>query len=60
MANRIVEDMRVGVESVTTEQVPAPSLRKDDVVLVRAGEFIPEMERSSKASLRSTESAIHR
>src|SRR6201988_1582187 len=34
VANRIVDDGR-------TETVPATSLRKDDVVIVKAGEFIP-------------------
>jgi len=41
MANRIVGASREGVDGVKTEQVPAPSLCKDDVVLVSAGEFIP-------------------
>jgi K+-transporting ATPase ATPase B chain len=41
MANRIVGDVSAGTEWVKTEQVPAPKLRKDDVVLVHAGEFIP-------------------
>jgi K+-transporting ATPase ATPase B chain len=41
MANRILGDIGAGVEQVKTEQVPAPRLRKEDVVLVRAGEFIP-------------------
>jgi K+-transporting ATPase ATPase B chain len=41
MANRILGDIGAGVEQVKTEQVPAPKLRKEDVALVRAGEFIP-------------------
>jgi len=41
MANRILGDIGIGVERVKTELVPAPRLRKDDVVLVKAGEFIP-------------------
>src|ERR1041384_5120425 len=41
VANRIVGDVSAGVEWVKTEQVPAPQLRKDNIVLVHAGEFIP-------------------
>jgi len=41
VANRIIGDASASVEQVKTEQVPAPQLRKGDVVLVRAGEFIP-------------------
>ncbi|HXG68576.1 MAG TPA: potassium-transporting ATPase subunit B, partial [Blastocatellia bacterium] len=41
VANRIVGDVGAGVEGIKTEQVPAPQLRKGDVVLVSAGEFIP-------------------
>lgn len=41
MANRLVGDTGAGREWVKTEQVPAPELRKGDVVLVHAGEFIP-------------------
>jgi K+-transporting ATPase ATPase B chain len=41
VANRIIGDGGPGVESVKTEAIPAPNLRKGDVVLVRAGEFIP-------------------
>jgi K+-transporting ATPase ATPase B chain len=41
VANRIVGDASVDVASVKTEQIDAPELRKGDVVLVRAGEFIP-------------------
>src|SRR5437588_11373085 len=41
MANRILGDIGISVERVKTELVPAPKLRKDDVVLVSAGEFIP-------------------
>lgn len=40
-ANRIIGDVKVGVEWAKTEPVPAPKLRKNDVVLVHAGEFIP-------------------
>ncbi len=40
-ANRIIGDANANVEQVKTEQIPAPQLRKGDVVLVRAGEFIP-------------------
>src|SRR5207245_7539983 len=29
------------IEGVKTQQIPAPKLRKDDVVSVKAGEFIP-------------------
>jgi len=41
MANRIVGDVGTGVERVKTVQVAAPQLRKGDIVLVHAGEFIP-------------------
>jgi K+-transporting ATPase ATPase B chain len=41
IANRITGAGSPGIEGVKTEQVPAPKLRKEDVVLVRAGEFIP-------------------
>ena len=44
MAQRIVgdpDDSRGGVEGVKTEAVPGPRLKKQDVVLVRAGEIIP-------------------
>src|SRR5215470_8423175 len=41
VANRILGETIVGVEGVKTEQVPAPKLRKGDLVLVVAGEFIP-------------------
>ncbi len=44
IAQRIVSppgESTVGVEGVTTEPVPGPDLRKQDVVLVRAGEIIP-------------------
>src|SRR5258705_11508219 len=34
IANRIVGDVSLRLEWVKTEQVPAPQLRKDDVVLV--------------------------
>ncbi len=41
VANRIVGDVGTGIERVRTEQVAAPQLRKGDLVLVHAGEFIP-------------------
>ena len=41
VANRITGVGSVGIAGVKTEQVPAPKLRKEDVVLVRASEFIP-------------------
>jgi K+-transporting ATPase ATPase B chain len=44
IANRIVSDSDNGSERlkrVSTVEVPAPQLRKNDLVLVRAGEFIP-------------------
>jgi K+-transporting ATPase ATPase B chain len=41
IANRILGDIGTGVEWVKTEQVAAPELRKNDIVLVHAGEFIP-------------------
>src|SRR6185503_6477038 len=41
VAHRIVGEIGQGIEAVKTEQVAAPTLRKDDVVLVHAGEFIP-------------------
>jgi K+-transporting ATPase ATPase B chain len=41
IANRILGDVSGGVEWVKTEQVPAPKLRKGDIVLVHAGELIP-------------------
>jgi potassium-transporting ATPase ATP-binding subunit len=41
MANRVVGEAVAGVERVETEPVAAPRLRKGDIVLVRAGEFIP-------------------
>jgi len=41
IAQRIVGESSVGVEGVKTEPVPGPNLRKQDVVLVRAGEIIP-------------------
>src|SRR5512136_1398273 len=41
MANLIIGDIGKGVEQVKTERVPGTKLRKGDVVLVRAGEFIP-------------------
>jgi len=41
MANRILGDIGTAMDQIKTELIPAPKLRKDDVVLVRAGEFIP-------------------
>jgi K+-transporting ATPase ATPase B chain len=41
MANRIVGDIGIGIERVRIEPVAAVQLRKGDVVLVHAGEFIP-------------------
>src|SRR5262245_56068774 len=41
VAHRIIGDGGSGIESVKTATVPAPSLRRGDTVLVRAGEFIP-------------------
>ncbi len=41
IANRIIGDASASVEQVKTEQIPAPQLRKGDIILVRAGEFIP-------------------
>ena len=41
IANRIIGDESLDVDFVKTEQVAAPQLRKEDVVLVHAGEFIP-------------------
>src|SRR5215831_11576230 len=40
-ANLIVGEPCQGVEKVKTEVVPAPRLRKGDVVLIFAGEFVP-------------------
>src|SRR4030095_17035014 len=39
--NRIVQERGPGIQGLTTESVPAPMLRKGDLVLVKAGEFIP-------------------
>src|SRR5262249_19838250 len=41
IANRIIGDVGTGVEWVKSEQIAAPQLRKNDIVLVHAGEFIP-------------------
>jgi K+-transporting ATPase ATPase B chain len=41
VANRIAGDHTAAVERLELEQVPAPALRKGDLVLVRAGEMIP-------------------
>jgi K+-transporting ATPase ATPase B chain len=40
-ANRIIEDRSPGTKRLRTETIPAPQLRKGDLVLVKAGEFIP-------------------
>ncbi|MEW6731032.1 MAG: potassium-transporting ATPase subunit KdpB [Acidobacteriota bacterium] len=40
VANRIIGDVGQG-DNVKTETVAAPKLRKGDIVIVRAGEFIP-------------------
>src|SRR5499427_4782512 len=40
-ANLVVGEPCQGVEKVKTEVVPAPRLRKGDVVLIFAGEFVP-------------------
>jgi len=40
-ANRVIGEAGIGIERIKTEQVAAPQLRKGDVVLVRASEFIP-------------------
>jgi potassium-transporting ATPase ATP-binding subunit len=41
VGNRIVKDRGPGIEGILTEPVPAPKLRKGDLVLVKAGEVIP-------------------
>src|SRR5215470_4770526 len=41
IGNRIVGEPVQGIEGIKTEAIPAPKLRKGDVVLVSAGEFIP-------------------
>jgi K+-transporting ATPase ATPase B chain len=41
VANLIVGDIGKGIEQVKTKLISASKLRKGDVVLVRAGEFIP-------------------
>ncbi|HKV40534.1 MAG TPA: potassium-transporting ATPase subunit KdpB, partial [Blastocatellia bacterium] len=40
VGHRIIGEAGIGIEGVKTEEVPAPDLRKGDVVLVVAGEFI--------------------
>src|SRR5215471_6374936 len=40
-ANLILGEPCLGIEKVKTEVVPAPRLRKGDVVLIFAGEFVP-------------------
>jgi K+-transporting ATPase ATPase B chain len=39
--NLIIQDAGPGIEGLKTDTVPAPKLRRGDLVLVRAGEFIP-------------------
>ncbi|HEY6334173.1 MAG TPA: potassium-transporting ATPase subunit KdpB, partial [Blastocatellia bacterium] len=39
--NRIIGEPGTGITEIRTEPIPAPELRKGDVVLVVAGEFIP-------------------
>jgi potassium-transporting ATPase ATP-binding subunit len=41
IARRVVGSVGTGIESLKTESVPAPQLRKDDVVLIVAGDFVP-------------------
>ncbi|MBX7223237.1 MAG: potassium-transporting ATPase subunit KdpB [Blastocatellia bacterium] len=41
VAHRILGDVKGAPPALQLETVPAPKLRKDDVVLVKAGEFIP-------------------
>src|SRR5262249_11281324 len=41
IAHRIVGDSGPGMDAAKTENIGAPQLRKADVVLVQAGEFIP-------------------
>ena len=41
IAHRIVGDSGPDIDAAKTEDIGAPHLRKGDVVLVRAGEFIP-------------------
>jgi potassium-transporting ATPase ATP-binding subunit len=41
IAHRIIGAVNGGIETLKTEAVPAPLLRKGDVVLVKAGELIP-------------------
>lgn len=41
VAHRIVGSIDQRVDAIQTEEIPAPQLRKGDVALVRAGEFIP-------------------
>lgn len=40
-ANLILDREKSGIDSLRIEQIDAPKLRKGDVVLVKAGEFIP-------------------
>ncbi|MBI4855102.1 MAG: potassium-transporting ATPase subunit KdpB [Acidobacteria bacterium] len=41
VANRIINSNSQGIDNIKTETIPAPKLRKGDIVLVKAGEFIP-------------------
>jgi K+-transporting ATPase ATPase B chain len=41
IANLIADPKRPGLEHITLRIIPAPQLRKGDIVLVRAGEFLP-------------------
>ncbi|MCI0627935.1 MAG: potassium-transporting ATPase subunit KdpB [Acidobacteria bacterium] len=41
LGHRIVQDKSPGIAGIRTETVPAPNLRKGDLVLVKAGEFLP-------------------
>ncbi|MBL8150472.1 MAG: potassium-transporting ATPase subunit KdpB, partial [Blastocatellia bacterium] len=41
IANRILNNFCQGIENIETETIPATNLRKGDLVLVKAGNFIP-------------------
>ena len=41
VANLIEDSKGAGLEHITLRTIPAPQLRKGDLVLVRAGEFLP-------------------
>ena len=43
IAHRIIGAVNGNIGTIKTEAVPAPLLRKGDMVLVKAGEFIPAM-----------------